>query len=399
MKSMQVDLSGKQVLVTGGTGFIGGRLVEKLVLECEAQVRVLVRSFTTTSRIARFPLEMIQGDVADTEAVRRAADGCEVIFHCVYGNKGTARQRRAATVGGTEAVAKAALATGASRMVHVSTISVYGRTPDGDLDETAPRRRSGDFYADTKLKAERLVFNYYRKYGLPVVVIQPTIVYGPFAAVWTVEPLQQLRTGRIVLVNGGDGLCNAVYVDDVVQAMILAATQQNVVGKAFLVSGEAPVTWRDFYCAYERMLGVSGTVSMSAAEAKAYAREQRKARSILNQALNILREEPAVRERVLRSPEVATLVKFVQSLLPEQTWQSLKRRIMGRGGTGQPPVATEGEKPIHSLDSSLVWFYGSKTRVRIDKAKRILGYQPAFDLESGVRLTEQWARWANLLNE
>jgi len=84
-----MTLRGKQVLVTGGTGFIGGRLVEKLVLECDAKVRVLVRNFAHSASIARFPLEIIQGDVTDTEAVRRAADGCDVIFHCAYGNSGT----------------------------------------------------------------------------------------------------------------------------------------------------------------------------------------------------------------------------------------------------------------------------------------------------------------------
>jgi len=66
-----------------------------------------------------------------------------------------------------------------------------------------------------------------------------------------------LRSGLVVLVNGGDGLCNAVYVDDVVQAMLLAATAKEGAGERFLVSGPRPVTWREFYGAYEAMLGRS----------------------------------------------------------------------------------------------------------------------------------------------
>ncbi len=84
-----MKLSGKQVLVTGATGFIGGRLVEKLVLEQHANVRVLVRDFSHASRIARFDLEMMRGDITDSSAVTEATKGCEVIFHCAYGFKGS----------------------------------------------------------------------------------------------------------------------------------------------------------------------------------------------------------------------------------------------------------------------------------------------------------------------
>ena len=387
---------GKKVLVTGGTGFIGGRLVEKLILECDARVRVLVRNFTTAVRIARFSLEMIPGDVNDPEAVRRAADGCDVIFHCAYGNKGTLKEQRAITVGGTRAVAEAALKTGVSRMVHVSTVSVYGQTPDGDLDETAPRRRSGEAYADTKLEAEELVLHYYSKHGLPVVVIQPTIVYGPFARVWTIGPITQLKNGRVVLVDGGSGLCNAVYVDDVVDAMVLAATKDGAVGEAFLISGEVPVTWRDFYGAYEQMLGIQSTVSMSMHELRSYVKQRKRADSTIRQVLRVLREKPNVRSFILQLPAVSGPYRFVRSVLPEPAWECAKKTLLGRQSAPKASPSPES-KPIHLPSDSHVALFRSKTRVRIDKAKRMLGYHPRFDLERGMWLTEQWARWANLL--
>ena len=83
MKSQQLDLSGKRVLVTGGTGFIGGRLIERLVVDYKADVRALVRNFARASRIARFPIQMVHGDVINPSDVNQAADGCEFIFHCV----------------------------------------------------------------------------------------------------------------------------------------------------------------------------------------------------------------------------------------------------------------------------------------------------------------------------
>ena len=84
--------------------------------------------------------------------------------------------------------------------------------------------------------------------GLPVAVLQPTAVYGPYGGVWTEAVIRALRSGRQILVNGGDGLGNAVYVDDLVSAMLLAAVREGVVGEAFLVSGPGAVTFNNDLC-------------------------------------------------------------------------------------------------------------------------------------------------------
>lgn len=401
MSSPHIDLSGMRVLVTGGTGFIGGRLVERLILECQANVRVLVRNLGRAPRIARFPIEMIRGDVTNPADVERAMVGSEIVFHCAYGNRGSEEQRRLVNVTGTRNVLEAALHHGVKRVVHLSSLVVYGITADGDLDETAPRCYSGLLYPDSKLDAENLALGYVKRHALPVVVLQPTVVYGPFALGWTTAVLQALKTERIILVNGGDGLCNAVYIDDLVSAMLLAGVNEAAIGEAFLVSGEGPVTWRDFYGSFERMLGVSGTVSLTAAEALSHGRRQ-KPNSILAEALSILRQEPHIRQRILRTPEAIASLKIARSLLPGQIRRSLGRRIGLKGGPDQPEGVTgkasqQAELPIHPLEPHQVQYFKAKTRVRIDKAKRVLGYRPAFDLEAGMTLTEQWARWANLL--
>ena len=401
VKPTQSDLSGKRVLVTGGTGFIGGRLVEKLVLECQADVRVLVRNFARASRIARFSIEMVHGDVTSPGDVEQAVAGCEVVFHCAYGNRGSKEMQRLVNVEGTRNVLEAALHARVERVVYLSTLMVYGATPDGDLDETTPRRYSGTVYADSKLDAEKIAFEYAKKHGLSVTILQPTVVYGPFAPVWTVDVLQRLKTEQMILVNGGNGLCNAIYVDDAVNAMLLAAVKEEAVGEAFLISDGQPVTWRDFYGRHARMLGTAEMVSMSATELlKAYhARKPRKTKGILKETLNILREEPLVRRRLLSTSEAATIGKIGRSLVPKQIQQSLKRRIKGNSKTNHQRTAPEEGKSMRPMIPPVVRFYAAKTRVRIDKAKRLLGYQPVFDFESGMRLTEQWARWANLLGE
>ena len=254
--------SGKTVLVTGGTGFIGGRLVEKLVLEHRARVRVLVRNFARAARIARLPIEMLPGDLGDPAAIRAAARGCEIVFHCAYDFAGTKDQQRRAAIESTRGVAEAALKFGLTRMVHVSSFSIYAPMRDGDLTEDSPWPKCKNSYVLAKRDTERLVRQLHRRQRLPVVILQPTLVYGPFSSHWTIAPIQRLTTGLVPLLNHGEGYCNPVFIDDAVDAMILAAIRPGIDGETFLISGEKPVTWKDFYGAFENRLGIRGTVEV-----------------------------------------------------------------------------------------------------------------------------------------
>jgi nucleoside-diphosphate-sugar epimerase len=395
---MQADFRGKRCLVTGGAGFIGGRLVEHLAAE-GAEVRVLVRDLSKASRIGRYPVELVRGDVGDEADVRRAVEGHEHVFHCAYGNAGDEAAMRRVTVDGTGFVAEACLDQGA-RLVHVSTVAVYGSAGDGALDESVTPRPAGDFYAETKLEAEQLVLEAAAGRGLAASVIQPTVVYGPFAPAWTVRILNELRTGRVILVDGGEGLCNVVYVDDVVQGMRLAALRDEALGEAFLISGPEPVTWRAFYAAYEDMLGLSSHVELTAAQAHKLFDDLFGKKHLLREGLSIVRESGSLRRRIKTTSEVQTLLRAARVVVPQGVRRSLKDRITGRSRReGSAPAPAAPEKPIHPMAPAGIEMARSRTAVKIDKARSLLGYEPAFDFETGMARVAEWARWAGLAED
>lgn len=394
-------LTGRRVLVTGGSGFIGGRLVERLVLEHGARVRALVRTPASAGRLVRFELDLVRGDVTDPAALAAAVEGCDLVFHCAYGTSGSQKQRAWINREGTRRLLAAARAARVARLVHLSTLMVYGRTGDGDLDETAPRRRFGNAYSDSKLAAEKLALAAARRGDLEVAVLQPTAVYGPWGGVWTASPLAALAHGRQILVDGGRGFCNHVYVDDLVDAMLLAAVRPAAAGEAFLISAAEPVPWSEWYLRFARMLpaGVERTVAMSAEHALALWHEHRRRQPWLaGEALRVFRGDQILRERLMAARDAYWLRERASALLSEPAQQRIKSWMSGRGRRplSTPALHTE-ELPIQPLTPELIDFLRPRTRVRIDKARRLLGYEPQFDLDRGMALTERWARWAGLL--
>jgi nucleoside-diphosphate-sugar epimerase len=353
-----------------------------------------LRRVATGSPAVRFPIDVQIGDVADMDAVRRAAEGCSVVFNCAKGSGGDVARRRFVDVEASGQVVEAAAAAG-SRVVHVSSVAVYDLPRQGQVSEASPAAPPGDAYSDNKLAGERLALSTGARLGVPVTVLQPTVVYGPRATVHAAEILEEMRSGQVVLVNGGTGICNAVYVDDVVTALLLAAASESGSGERILVSGPEHPTWAEFFGAFERMLGRPATVSLSEDEALALWARSRRRPSLAKEAVRVMRDEHEVRRRLLTTREGAA-IRTVATTVAPRLFESARRRSKNSDSATGTPAAGPAQLDISPSRPWLVNYLAKQAEVRIDKATDLLGFQPAFTLAEGMSLTHEWARWAQL---
>lgn len=384
------QLNGRRVLVLGGTGFVGGRLVEVLAANTTARVRVMARSFARLAAVSRFDVEVIPGDITDRAALAKALDGCDIVVNCTYG-RGSRQASQLVNVDAVQLLVEEAARAKVGRVVHLSTVAAYGPVPDGDLDEGAAHHAPRDqVYGYTKWQGEQAGLSAARSHGVDFRVLQPTVIYGPGAPSWTLNPLRMLKSGRVALINGGTGLCNTVYVDDMVLAILCAATANEGAGERFLISGPAPATWREFYGAYEAMLGFTSTAHVPHEEMVRLARQARRRGGTAAQLVSILRE-PVLLRRLGGVP----IVQKIKEAVPRTTVEAVKHAV---GGPAAPREPRQGSaKPLHLWTEADAAFQASRTRVSIAKAQRLLGYRPIYPLGAGMERNRQWAEWANLL--
>lgn len=257
---MALDI--ERALVTGANGFIGGALTLRLLAE-----GVTVRAMCRDPEKGRFlsdaaqasdqggRLELVRGDVQDAATVDRYARGCDVVFHVAAVGSGSAAVHYRANVQGSENVAQAALAAGAKRLIHVSSIAVYGFNVGGEITETHPQKPSPhDFYQQTKALGETAVWRIAHETSLPTTVVRPALVYGPRSGAWTVR-MNQLAKQLPFIPNLGSATTHPIYIDDLIDLMLNMATHPAALGNAFNASADPPVTWNEFLGHIARIAG------------------------------------------------------------------------------------------------------------------------------------------------
>ncbi len=320
----------KSALITGASGFIGRRLAERLEAE-----GVEVTGLDMQTDRGR---NVVAGDISEPGSWQRAADGAEVVFHtaAIVSNAASLDRQWRVNVLGTRHVLDAAAEAGASRFIHFSSVRAFGDSgfPDG-VTEGHPVRPDGNPYVDTKIASEQVALQAHAAGEIECTVIRPGDVYGPGSRPWTILPLEFIKANRFALPAMGKGVFSPLYIDNLLDGLLLAADAPEGSGEVFTLSDGVGVSCAEFFGHYYRMLGKRGPALIPTPLASAAS---------------------AASEAIARIGGVPT------------EFNRASMRYLARTGT-----------------------------YSIEKAREKLGYEPDVDLAEGMRRTEAWLQEQGLL--
>jgi len=328
-----------EILITGATGLLGRHLITALQ-ERGDSLRALVLPDEDTRWLEEHHVAIYRGDVRAPGTLTAPMRRVDIVFH-LAGMMGVWRPLRdyhAVNVMGTENVCRAALAAGVRRLVHISSWTVYGMDLGQPAREDFPLTPFPEPYAMTKAEGDRVVQRLIANEHLPAVIIRPGTFFGPGDRLHFGRMADRLRAGKGIIVGSGRNALPFVYVTDVVQGLILAASSERAIGQAYNISNDQPLTQEAFLRAIAQEIGVKPPhihVPYRALYAAAFTAEQ-----------------------------VAALTR------------SQKQPIVTRLG---------------------VKLFGTDNRHSIDKARVELGYRPRVSLREGVRLAAVWYREEHML--
>jgi nucleoside-diphosphate-sugar epimerase len=348
-----------RVAVIGANGFIGSRLVEQWHLEERIDVVPVVRRPEGAAGVLRFGLDCRVADALDERELARALAGCDAVVHAAAGPRRLVTQSPACVV-------RAAAQAGVCTVLYLSSMAVHGWDARPGADEAAPvPRRHLRPYNRWKVRGEEAVCTACRETGTRFVILRPGIVYGPRSQ-WIAEFARSVVEGSAYVVAGGRGVCNAIYVDNLVHAVDLALHREQAAGEAFLVSDDEAITWRMLYEPLCRALGQPWDAVADLAPRS----PQRTPRDRLLE----LKEDPAARVVLDRVPRVL---------------RSKIRRL------AVPPLAKDPSQDLPlrpPLEASLLQTCGY--RFPTTKARRVLGFEPPIAFDEACRRTIAWLGFA-----
>lgn len=348
------------VAVIGASGFIGNRIVEMLHLGGAHQVRPVVRRASGLALASRFDIEGRVADALDVSALEAALAGCDIVVHALAGDADT-------IVRSVPTVYRAAERAGARRLVYLSSAMVHGQSPPPGCDETTPLSKKQPLrYNNAKVMAEERLFALRRSGKVEAVALRPGIVYGPRSQ-WIGGLADRLLAGQACLVDGGEGVCNAIYVDTVVDAVIRSFDAPQADGEAFLLGEPNPPTWREFTARVASALGID------MADVPSVGFQQH--RPGLKDHIDGLRQSAPVRAALgaLPAPLARGLAAF---------WEA----------SGALPASVGADMPQPTLEMALL--HRARHVPSWAKARAVLGFEPPVGSEESWRRTLAWLAFA-----
>jgi nucleoside-diphosphate-sugar epimerase len=325
-----------KVVVTGAAGFLGSHVVDMLV-ERGDEVRAMVLPAEDASRLRGLPgVEVVQGDLTDAESLKRAVQGVERVYNVAAktGPWGLEEVYRAINVQGLANLIHASLEAGVKRIVHTSSITVYGHHLHGIVTEEHPYHAEDNPYSRTKIAGEKLIANLVKDHHAPVVIVRPGWIYGPRDTASFGRFVALVESGKGFLIGSGKNIVPVVYVRDVAQGLIKAGEAgDEVIGRAYTLADDRRVTQAEY--------------------------------------LNTIADKLHVPHLSRHYPYMAL---YSAGRVAELLWTAL-----GRRKAAPPPVTTYG-----------ITLLGGDQQFSIDRARRELGYEPAYDIQRGL---EEGVRW------
>jgi nucleoside-diphosphate-sugar epimerase len=239
----------RKVAVTGAGGFIGNAVCAALSAE-GADVRGLELNSDAADRVRASGAAFEQCDVVDRAALDRCLGGADSVVHTAADVRewGDMDDFVRVNVRGTRNVLDAAARAGADRVVHVSSVVVYGYDAPGEQDDDVFHRTYGIPYIDTKSASDALACR------RGAVVIRPGDVYGPHSVPWALRPLELARANQLAVPGDGDGVMLPVYIDDLVEAVALGLLEGKP-GRPYTAWSGEPVTFEDYFNRFAGMVG------------------------------------------------------------------------------------------------------------------------------------------------
>jgi len=320
-----------KAFVTGGTGFTGSHLIKRLIKEGH-EVTALVRNTSDLSVLEGLPVRFIYGEMTDRQKIFEGIKGADRVFNIAAAYRKANLSEKEfwdTNFEGTKNILDACLEHNVKKMVHCSTIGVVTtvKNPPGDENsQVCP----GDDYQKSKCAAEFEVIKYAKEKGLNAIVIRPCGIYGP-GDMRLLKIFKMIARRKFLFFGNGRALYHMIYVDDLVDAFILSAKNENISGEVFIIGDEKFIT--------------------------------------LNELAKMIAKEfnaPVPKIHLPYKPfELAAIcLEFIYRILKIKKDPPIYRRRMA--------------------------FFKKSRAFSIEKAKKMLGFAPKTDLATGIHLTAQW---------
>jgi len=351
-KKLKSIIAKKRILITGASGFIGNNLCQALNKKYQVVPKVLVH----LSPIDNVRVREIKGDILNLASLKEAMKNVDVVVHCANNYDSDLNWRT--SVLGTKNICEASLFCKVKKVIYLSSAAVYGyQLPPRVNEKSAYKKVKGDIYNQSKIEAEKIVRNYYQKKHLPMVIIQPTIVYGPGSIPWTIGPIIDIKNNNFFWVNESGGTANHIFISDLVKAILLAIAKDESLGNTFIISGGEVIKWKDFFKPYFSMLHHPIPEDLNSSSLRV--------KNALFPILHILK-------KIIHKSKISLLI-------PKRIKANLKQSY------------SQMENIRNFKQSTIVQQrFKYSSLFDIAKARRILGFKPKVSFKQGMTLTKKW---------